>query len=186
MRHGFIFSGITAAVIALSAPAANASIRYDFTALSAYPDQNESLTGNFSLLEDSYLTFDSMFMMIKSSSLTSCSVKSSLDNSGSCSTYQFLSHNNGGHDVVQFDRVSNIHSGGIGSSWSFALGAFSKTGTYEAEPYDARQAGTLVVTDTNAPVVAVPEPATWTLLLAGCGVIAFALRRRKATNALSA
>ena len=71
----------------------------------------------------------------------------------------------------------NINDVDIG--WKFDPGSFASLGTFQSTADAPFAYGTLVVSELNP---AVPEPATWAMMLVGFGAVGFAMRRRKQTE----
>jgi hypothetical protein len=152
---------------------ANATVRYDFTAFSSFDTNGEQITGGgFSFVASSFLTDDTN---IPFGNLLSCSV-STTASSGTCLDQDMLFHVLQGYQTVSFG-ISTALNPSIGIYYYFDDGAFGAVGTYESQLFGADQAGRLVVTDLGGG--AVPEPATWAMMIAGFGAVGFAMRRRQ-------
>lgn len=189
MRHGFILSCVAASVITLFSHAASAHIRYDFTALSTeYAfTPGDTFTGSISV------TLPSFYTAIAPDSLnisgdSTCTAKSTIGQTVSCSaSYRYLGIYGDAPDTLDIVTIGiDTPQGQAGFDFGFAGNAYSTLGLHNSVPRFAndKDVGTLNVTDLDAAdVPAVPEPATWTTLLGGCGVIGWALRRRQAAPA---
>ena len=160
-----------ATTLATSAASARASVEYDFTALSSFPNDTtgEFFTGSFSVTVPDFLTSDTTFTV---GSLTSCSVVSSLG-PATCLDQSFLFNFTPGQQTVEFG-ASSATTSGIGIFYYFDPGSFGAVGTYGTTVFGTDQQGTLVVKSTSS----VPEPGSWLLMAAG--VAALAGRRRAA------
>lgn len=101
---------------------------------------------------------------------------------GSPDDYNFVDFYNGQSLVASFDGItlanlaSVTHDGdqSVGSFWNFTAG---NSGDY-FNSVVLRSASNAFETDNHA-VLAVPEPETYAMMLAGLGLIGFAARRRK-------
>lgn len=136
---------------------ASAAVLYEFT--SAY--------GAFTYSSAQYITSD---RTIFAGSLDSCTAVG-----GTCQAAAFDVdyENRGQNSTIVFSRQQSNF--GASSYHYFALGAFAQNGTY-ATVVDFNPA-TLRVSGSADPVTpAVPEPATWAMLIIGFGVVGSALR----------
>jgi hypothetical protein len=91
--------------------------------------------------------------------------------------------------VIEQATVSAPSSGGqtavVGSFTPF--GDFEQAGTYFVEVAGTSGLGTLrLAIDGNVTTLAVPEPSTWAMMLAGFGGLAFAAFRRTRKTGYSA
>jgi hypothetical protein len=75
---------------------------------------------------------------------------------------------------VATGTAPNINDVDIG--WQFDPGSFASLGTFYSTVNAPGEYGTLVVSELNP---AVPEPATWVMMLLGFGAAGFAFRRRR-------
>lgn len=154
---------------------ASAAVRYTFTAFSGPEKNGEHINGGgFSITVPSFLTGDPSFT---ADSLTHCTVSTTMQpTGGSCTVQDFYS--NPARDYLGFGTDTALNP----LSWtyySFASGAFSAAGTYTSLSPLEEKTGQIVVellADVDTP--AVPEPATWAMMLAGLGVVGGAMRRR--------
>ena len=168
-------SKIAAAMLlaACAAPAA-AVVQYDFTATSSFGGPY----GSFSFLSPGFINSSSTSgTSIAFPNLTSCSVTFG---GGTCGA-QTLYNNTSGLTGTPSDAVSFGTSNGQGAYFYFADGAFTNYGTYTNILFGSSQAATLRVS--LAPNSAVPEPATWAMMLIGFGAIGVSLRRRRRATA---
>jgi hypothetical protein len=174
--HKF-FAGAAASALLLTAAAtsATASVRYDFTAFSSLPvgSPAETFSGSFSYIAPDFITPNTTVPL---GDLTSCSVIGSLG-PATCRDQFFSTGLADGHETIGFG-VSGV-SGGPAIFYYFAGTPFGAAGTYETDFFGDDQRGELVVTDLG-PSGGIPEPDTWSLMIAGFGLAGAALRRRGA------
>ncbi len=158
---------------AVATPAA-ASVQYDFVATSSFGGSY----GSFSFVTPNFINSSSTSgTSIAFPNLTSCSVTFG---GGTCGT-QILLNNASSFTSTPSDAISFGTSNGQGAAFYFADGAFTNFGTYSNIIFGSGQAATLRIS--LAPTAAVPEPATWAMMLIGFGGIGAAMRRRRRTIA---
>lgn len=156
-----IMLGCATALIAISATtAADAAVKYDFTASSAY----SGTVGSFSYVAPSFL---SGYNSIDSTNLLSCTRADGV----ACSGAQEINNYAGIYTQVAFNVGNNNQN-----YYYFDTSALNSFGTFNTVLFGASQAGTLTVSNFAA---AVPEPATWAMMLAGVGMMGFAMRRSR-------
>ena len=161
---------------------AQAAVRYDFRALSSFPagPNDDQITGGFSYTAPSFITTT---VNVAAANLSNCSVTGSVSGAIPCGATSFQTSPGAIFDLVAFG-VAFPASPLSSVNYLFAPGAFAAAGTYQTIQFGANQAGTLTVT--NLGVSAVPEPASWAMLIAGFGLVGGALRsrngRRRVTN----
>lgn len=158
---------------ACAAPAA-AVVQYDFTATSSYG----GAYGSFSFLSPDFINSSSTLgTIIGLDNLTSCSVTFGGTACGTQLLYNNTSAISGSlSDAISFGTLSGT-STNRGAVFYFADGALTNYGTYSSILFGSSQAATLRVS--LAPTSAVPEPATWAMMLIGFGGMGLALRRRR-------
>ena len=162
-----------AIAVLLAGGAANANVRYDFTASSSFPFQGLTYSGAFSVEVPDFITADTT---IPVSSLLSCSAMSS---SGpvDCFSQSFYFDAAVGYDTVGFGVIAPTvppESPNLQISYYFGEGIFSTPGTYSTLIFGSDQAATLVV----SLVPGVPEPSTWACVAAGLFCLQRAIRKR--------
>ncbi len=157
--------GIAAAVsaVALTAPA-EATVTYTFEATSAL---NGAPFGNFEFTAANFLTGGNAVPLVD---LTSCNVTFVGFGSPDCGPQLLADNFFASHSAVFFQTDN-----GSQTVYYFPLLAFSTIGSHDSEILGPDQFATLTVSSTNN---AVPEPGTWATMLAGFGLMGFALRRR--------
>jgi hypothetical protein len=184
----FARAGVAALLAGLAATAASAAVRYEFTAYSTFPSaffvfgaNPESVTGSFTVEVPSYIGADTTFAPADLVSFSATGSLTGVLTAGS----QAFTLSGDFEDSVTFRFVGGPDSFEAGAAYYFADGAFSAPGTYDTVLFGSDQAGRLVVTDLGGngggggggPVV--PEPATWTMLIAGFGLVGGMLRRQR-------
>jgi hypothetical protein len=174
-KHGHLSMAVSIGLGLFLANPASAAVRYTFTAFSGPEKNGEQINGGgFSLTVASFLIGDPTY---KADALTTCSVSTTMQpTGGSCYDQDFYS--NPVRDYLGFGMDTTLNP----LSWTyynFVSGAFSAVGTYAsvATPgYGTGQMKVELVTDLDTP--AVPEPASWAMMMLGFGAAGFALRRR--------
>lgn len=161
--------------LALGSPV-DAAVRYDFK---AYPPGAGGLTGikysgTFSYIADDFIR---SYQVAPEASLSACSVVST-SSSATCRDQYFWTEYRDTYnaDVIYFSIRDPDFAGSL--YYYFPRDSFSQSGIYETV---FGSPGQLTVTDLGARA-AVPEPATWAMMLAGFGMIGFAARRRSAVK----
>lgn len=174
-------TGIAATILfaACAAPAA-AAVQYDFAATSSYG----GAYGSFSFVSPDFINSSSTNgTLIDLATLTSCSVSFG---GAACGT-QLLLNNDSAFTGSPSDAISFGTSNGAstdrGAVYYFADGALTNFGTFSSILLGSRQAATLRVS--QAALSAVPEPATWVMMLIGFGGMGLALRRRRVVARLA-
>ena len=158
---------------AMAAPAA-AVVTYKFTALSSFSSNvfgvDESFTGGFTITLPSVVTTPTAFPI---ASVESCTIQGSITGLVACNDPGFF-----------------FPSGLMGVSWGagstsffyyFAPEAATTAGVWDSVLFGTDQQGRLetIITGTGA----VPEPASWAMLIAGFGLVGAVRRRRAAARA---
>jgi PEP-CTERM motif len=160
LRAGLVAMGIA------MAGSASAAITYKFDASSSFG----SAFGSFELTTPTFLTG---INILSPASLTSCSVTFSVGDPV-CGNQRF--------DTTFYDVSPFYETIGFGTSdtsetyYYFDQGSFGTVGTHSSQIFGSNQFATLTVTDSN--IGAVPEPASWALMIAGFGLVGSAMRRR--------
>ncbi len=198
MHVFFVRAGVAAVLAGLSATAASAVVRYEFTAFSTFPTAYfefgavpETVTGAFTIDVPTFIGADSTFAP---ADLLSFSATGSLTGALTAGSQTFTLSGNSADGVI-FRFVGGPNSFQSGAGFYFADGAFSAPGTYGTVLFGSAQAGRLVVTNMagggggsgggggggGRPVV--PEPATWAMMIAGFGLVGGVMRRRRVVSA---
>ena len=165
---------VTAITVLLAGKAANANVRYDFTALSSFPFQGSSYTGTFSVEVPDFITADTTLPV---SSLLACSATSSTSGPVDCFSQSFYFDVSVGYDTVGFGVIANTvppESPTLQIYYYFGEGSFSTPGMYTSQIFGNDQAATLVV----SLVPSIPEPSTWACVAVGLFCLQRAVRRR--------
>lgn len=171
MNKDILFA--TVAALAFSVVPANAAVRYDFEAFSSFPlgTPSDIVTGRFSLTLADFVTSSKTVAL---ADLTSCSAMGSVSGALPCDK-QILTVGGGFDDYVLFGLVQP--DGPANVAYYFAPGALSAAGIYDSTLFGKDQAGRLTVTVLGG---AVPEPASWAMMIAGFGLVGASMRRRVA------
>jgi PEP-CTERM motif len=164
-RKSAILATLVGGAMLSSLGSANAEIRYDFTAYSAFD------FGYGTLTEGSFTYFSPNFVVpnftVPVADLASCSAAFSSSGPVACGDQSFL--NNISYETILFGiSVTNLY-------YYFDPTAFSTPGTYQTVLFGDAQAAQLVVS-----IVSVPEPSTWAMMLigfAGLGFVGYRARR---------
>lgn len=171
--RGMIKGLLMAVLLGAAAQPAAAAVQYDFTAYSSFDlGTGATYNGDFTYVAPTYIVPD---VAVPASALTSCAVFGSDNVPASCANQGFLNgatYNQPTTVIVSFGFTSPSLNAGI--FYYFDAVAFSAPGTYQTVLFGTAQAGQLVVTD-----LAVPEPASWALMIAGFGLVGGALRQRR-------
>jgi PEP-CTERM motif len=161
----------TAALVAISAGSANAAVRYDFEAFSSFPlgIPNDVVSGGFSVTLADFVISPTT---VQASSLSSCFAFGSASGVLPCGN-QILATQAGFDDYILFGFAQP--QGPAQVAYYFGEGALSSVGIYLTTAFGPDQAGRLTVTLVGG---AVPEPASWAMMIAGFGLVGAAMRRR--------
>jgi hypothetical protein len=171
---------LAAAMLATAAPAA-ATITYQFEATSAF----SGVFGRFTVNVPAPITTATTFAV---DDLNFCEVTSGPDLVCGPPKFRFdLTFSGQAADVVEF-AFTNPDTGSGGSNfYYFAAGVFGTSvpvgtaATFSTFGFGENQAATLTIfnggNDDGPP--AVPEPASWAMLIAGFGLVGAAARRRR-------
>ena len=158
------------ALSAMAAPAA-AVVTYKFTALSSFNfdlnngDGPQQFSGSFQFTVPSAISTDTT---IPAASLTSCSYIGSISGVVPCASQDFL------FGIVPGNLTVSFGTPGIGIYYYFNAAASTTAGTWNTVIFGASQQGILETSFGSA----VPEPASWAMLIAGFGLVG-AMRRRQ-------
>ena len=182
---------IVAAAMTVALPmTAQAAVTYSFsTSEDFYEESGAKITGSFSLTVASAIASHTA---VPAASMTSCTLALVDGTPWSCNGADFVLLPAGvgyvqATNIVQF----GVYVPGFGyfNEYVFADGAFTHNGSYETIPGSGgnQQHGFLTVSGIpedigDAPIdpPAVPEPASWALMIGGFALAGTALRRRAA------
>lgn len=158
------------ALAVLATSQAQAAVRYDFEALSSFPAGTapDVITGSISFVAADFIG------SATDAPLTNCLANGSATGALTCRQVTF-SPGLFGYDAVNFG-VGLADGSTAGPLYYFNPGAFAAVGVYNTVLFDADQAGRLTVT--NLSTGAVPEPASWAMMMTGFGMVGGALRHR--------
>jgi hypothetical protein len=157
--------------LSLAMPA-QAAVTYKFLALSSYQFGNAqtSYTGGFTLTVPDFITTTTTVPL---GNLSNCSVTESNGAPASCSDQIFNYNYYPGADVIQFVVSSANWSAAV--NYYFDVDAFATVGTHDTIIFGKDQQGQLIVSADDS---AVPEPASWALMVVGFGLAGGAMRSR--------
>jgi hypothetical protein len=186
MRGFKAMMGAGALALAMAAAPAAAVVTYTFEGLSAFGNGN---FGRFQINLPGPVTATTVF---PAAQFTSCEVLSNPDLS--CGDHGFTFATVGGFgidaDMIEFAVRGDNGFGEIielsRTFYYFAPGAFGANGTYETIIFGQDQAAVLEVSGIRGGGgggPAVPEPASWAMLIAGFGLVGALQRRRPALAA---
>lgn len=163
---------IAAIMLVASGSAAEATVRYEFTALSSRPVEflngPETVTGSFTLVVPDFIVPTQVF---QPAALVSCTATGSVSGDLPCEAIAFTTQPP--FATVQFTVF------GENINYFFSTNTFGETGSFDSVVLTDQRA-TLVITDLPGVSGPIPEPATWALMIAGFGAVGGALRRRRA------
>lgn len=154
---------------------ASAAVRYTFTAYSGPEINGEQINGGgFSIVVPNYIASDQSFT---SGSLINCSVSTTVQPvGGSCGDQDFYLST--AFNYIGFETTTALNPATY-AYYYFIAGAFSAPGTYTSlSPLEEKTGQLLVENLADIDTPAVPEPASWALMMLGFGAAGFALRRR--------
>ncbi len=155
---------------------AQAAVTYSFVAA---PAAGASTSGGFSFTVDDPIVPNAT---IASGDLTSCSVINAHDPLATCGDQKFQFDSGTSRDIVLFRWTSPDQGGTISISYYFGADAFSTNGVHNAQVATGGQPAMLTVSGIVPAPPAVPEPASWALMIGGLGLAGAALRRRPAAS----
>ena len=161
------------ALLAAAGPAA-AVVTYSFEGRSAFPGNN---FGRFTISLPGAVTSSSTF---PAAQFSSCQVLSNPNFTCGDHRFTFTTVATFGIDanMIEFSALDNGSEVGR-TFFYFAPGAFGANGTYQTIVFGEDQAATLTVSGIGGGGGAVPEPASWAMLIAGFGLTGAAMRRRR-------
>ena len=167
----------TGTALAFSVAPASAAVRYDFQAFSSFPVgvPRDIVTGNFSVTLANFIRGT---VFVPASELTSCIATGSVSGIMLCDV-QLLSKDT--FNTTVFFGFFNPQ-GNATVAYYFSPDALSAIGTYDTTELGPRQAGRLTVSLVGG---AVPEPATWAMMLTGFGAIGGAMRAQRRVTKVS-
>lgn len=173
----YLFSGL-----ALTSSPIMATVTYDFSTLEPYEisylPEKPAVTASFSYTRDDFLNLGSPdYFFLSPSDYGSCTT--TLNGIPAACNYLIFQRSYLTSPFLTFNQVqfttftSDIF---LGTNAYFEDGAFSNPGTYFSLGGIDGAKAKLVVSSSNT--AAVPEPATWAMMLAGFAAVGFAMRRR--------
>lgn len=173
-------------LLGAASPAA-AMVRYEFTAFSTFPTawfefgaEPETVSGGFTLEVSNFISSTEIFSPAQ---LLSFSATGSLTGALAAGSQAFIVQP-GFDSSVQFGFVGGPDNFEAKAAYYFSEGAFSAPGTYETVLFGEDQKGRLVVTNLGGGGGgAVPEPATWAMMISGFGLVGGTLRRARQQGA---
>lgn len=151
-----------AAVTAMTPVSAEAAVTYRF---------DDPTLGGFTLTTDDFATD---WRIAENATLSDCDASAGGGTCAYAALWPGFTSSLGSHERVDFG-IKRVECGGNCSSTTshgvlFEAGAFAKEGTYNGSFSRA------VLTVSR--VAAVPEPATWAMMILGFGAVGYAMRRR--------
>ena len=159
--------------LVLSAGAANAVVRYEFVALSSFPFNigagYETFSGGWVLETAAPIAPGDNFLP---ADLVSCSALGSISGVVDCSQQEIKS----GFFEDDITIVFGIENA-VGIYYYFEPESLYTYGVHFTTIFGNDQGGTLTVSDVGDG--AVPEPATWAMMIAGFGLVGASLRKRR-------
>lgn len=167
--------GLKGAIAALAlgmAGSASATVTYDFQGFNAL---GGAPYGGFVLTVPTFFAAGST-TFVPSTSLSSCSV--TFPSTYTCGNMWFY-NNVSAQTYITFKTVQSSAN----TNYFFAAGSFNAVGTYNSTNPGNGQMGRLIVTESAVP--AIPEPATWGMMLFGFGLIGSVIRRRERATRLA-
>jgi hypothetical protein len=166
MRQSLIFAALA---VGMMSTAANAAIKYEFTALSTDSSLSfNSVSGSFTYTAPDFIASDTT---VPAADLSSCSASDSVLGALGCGDQSFLVDFVPGHAIVEFGVTGPSDRGFF---FYFDPSVFSTIGAYSTNGGAPGQDGRLVVSE----VTGVPETPTWGLLALGFGGLAVAMSLR--------
>lgn len=153
---------------AIAAPA-DAAVKYVFTATSSSSLVGEQITNaGFTLVLPDFLTTDTTFPV---ASMENCFVATTAQPAGAtCGSADLYLSNTYNYIGLEVNTLLNPMTY---QYYYFTPGAFGTPGSYEAMVFGEQQGAQLDVSRVSD---AVPEPATWAMMLLGFGLIGGAMR----------
>lgn len=160
----FLFVAALAVASAMTSASADAAVTYRF---------DDPSLGGFTLTTSDFATD---WLTAQDATLSDCNADAGGGTCSDATLWPGFSSSLGSHDRVDF-RIRRVECGGSCSSTTshgviFEAGAFAKEGTYKGSFSNA------VLTVSR--VAAVPEPATWAMMMLGFGIVGYSLRRKTA------
>lgn len=182
MRN-FPIACLAGAAALLAPAAASAATTYDFAGSFNADTDNDGTDETYNWLFS--FTVPAFLTSLTQVTPSSCSISGSFYTCAATQTvdpYGETFPSTGGVPFLGFN-VDNIDgSGGRSSFYFFAANAFSQAGTYTAENPPSGSgfgnAGPAILTLRDQ-AGAVPEPATWAMMIAGFGMIGASVRQRR-------
>ncbi len=192
MRRFISWKIAAAAIMAALPMAGHAAVTYEFMTSEDFYESGTNITGSFSLTVASAIASHTA---VSAASMTICTLALADGTPSVCNGADFALYPAG----TGFAQATNIvgfgpYLPGFGyfNEYVFADGAFTHNGSYETLPGTGgnQQHGFLTVSGIledigDAPIdaPAVPEPASWALMIGGFGLAGAALRRRSMGSA---
>ena len=172
----------------LVAGAAQASVTYNFA---AYTSLEGGVSGFFVYTAPTFIT---SFLTVPASSLSACYITSTeiinvgCDYQGFSNSINIVPFDPTFYSVVNFGYIDRLSGNPGGIDYYFASNALSAEGSYDSLYFGPGQFAHLDVIDNGTVPVfppAVPEPASWAMMIAGFGIVGGAMRktnRRRRSN----
>lgn len=167
-----VFAGaILVALAQLTTVPASAAVRYDFTALSSF----DGVTGSFSFTTSNFITQN---LFVPAANLDNCTVLTPVGGSCTFSSAFFADTSTLSGSGTDTSDIIGFQVNFSQPAFVFANGAFGAFGTYQTIEFGSNQAGVLVVSQAGA----IPEPASWAMMITGFGLVGAAMRRKAAAR----
>ena len=168
-------AGAAAVLMLAAAVPAAAAVTYSFAGFSSFG----FTYGSFVFTVPNYITSPTF---IPAAALTSCTVTFAAAPTDVCAAQSM--NVTPSYDVVGFGYGPNPLALPSLTFFYFSPGSFAANGTYNSLIFGESHAGILTVSGAGGGGGgAVPEPASWAMLLAGFGAVGATLRRRRAVAA---
>lgn len=155
------------AAVAMLAGSAHAAVEYDFSSISA----GSGVIGSFSVTVPTFLTANTTFTPDQVDNCTSTPATA-------CGRNQTFYTDT---SPLVSDRTDNYDGVGAfgGVQYYFQNGALGTYGTYTSLLFSTQVANLTIRQVPDRTTGAVPEPASWAMMIVGFGAIGGALRRRR-------
>lgn len=176
ISHRFGFMAAAAIMAAAIAGPATAAVIYSFEASSSFNGQN---FGSFTVTVPGFITQD---MWIDSANLSSCTIISGPNTV--CGPQGFDVDDGFGRAVIAFGTLDPVLDPDD-KLYYFSGTSLSTLGTHDTVLFGTIQQGRLTVALAPVPPTppAIPEPASWLMMITGFGAVGAMLRRRRPVTA---